>query len=116
MLVIISIFGTSSITAILIRESYHSISFACVVCIRKLFVFGTKVTIVCLVDSIAVVEMFLLQGIVYSLLEKTKEAEESFEIYRSLIPEEFPQRGFLDDVVLAAKTESKQQLDKELHR
>uniref|UniRef100_A0A162B1C8 Uncharacterized protein n=1 Tax=Daucus carota subsp. sativus TaxID=79200 RepID=A0A162B1C8_DAUCS len=54
-----------------------------------------------------------LQGIVYSLLDKKKEAEEQFEIYRSLVPEEFPQRGFLDDVVVAAKTESRQQLEKE---
>ncbi|GFP97340.1 protein slow green 1 chloroplastic [Phtheirospermum japonicum] len=57
---------------------------------------------------------YLCQGIVYSLLEKKKEAEESFEMYRSLVPGEFPQRGFLDDVVLAAKTDSKQQLEKEL--
>ncbi|KAL7144102.1 hypothetical protein ABFS83_08G236300 [Erythranthe nasuta] len=57
---------------------------------------------------------YLCQGIVYSLLEKTKEAEENFEIYRSLVPEEFPERGFLNDVVLAAKTESKQQLQKGL--
>ncbi|KAI3451066.1 hypothetical protein Pfo_007731 [Paulownia fortunei] len=57
---------------------------------------------------------YLCQGIVYSLLDKRKEAEENFEIYRSLVPEEFPQRGFLDHVVLAAKTESKQQLEKEL--
>ncbi|KAK6150537.1 hypothetical protein DH2020_015469 [Rehmannia glutinosa] len=57
---------------------------------------------------------YLCQGIVYSLLEKRKEAEENFEIYRSLVPEEFPQRGFLDDVVLAAKSDSKQQLEKEL--
>ncbi|XP_017258673.1 protein SLOW GREEN 1, chloroplastic [Daucus carota subsp. sativus] len=56
---------------------------------------------------------YLCQGIVYSLLDKKKEAEEQFEIYRSLVPEEFPQRGFLDDVVVAAKTESRQQLEKE---
>lgn len=49
----------------------------------------------------------------YSLLDKKKEAEEQFKIYRSLVPEEFPQRGFLDDVVVAAKTESRQQLEKE---
>lgn len=53
------------------------------------------------------------QGIVYSLLDKKKEANEQFEIYRSLVPEEFPQRGFLDDVVLAAKTETREQLEKE---
>lgn len=59
---------------------------------------------------------YLCQGIVYSLLDKRKEADANFEIYRSLVPEEFPQRGFLDDVVLAAKTESKQKLRKELQR
>ncbi|KAL6583182.1 hypothetical protein OROMI_005260 [Orobanche minor] len=57
---------------------------------------------------------YLCKGIVYSLLEKRKEAEESFEIYRSLVPEEFPRRGFLDDVVLAAKADSKEHLEKEL--
>ncbi|CAA0839190.1 Tetratricopeptide repeat (TPR)-like superfamily protein [Striga hermonthica] len=56
---------------------------------------------------------YLCQGLVYSLLEKTEEAEENFEIYRSLVPDEFPQRGFLDDVVLAAKIDSKQQLEKQ---
>ncbi|KAI3930725.1 hypothetical protein MKX01_037171 [Papaver californicum] len=56
---------------------------------------------------------YLCQGIIYSLLDKAKEAEEQFEIYRSLIPDEFPQRGFLDDDVLAAKTESHEQLTKE---
>nr|GMC93184.1 protein SLOW GREEN 1, chloroplastic [Ipomoea batatas] len=56
---------------------------------------------------------YLCQGIVYSLLDKKKEAEEQFEIYRNLVPEEFPGRGFLDDVMLAAKTESKEQLEKE---
>lgn len=53
------------------------------------------------------------QGIVYSLLDRKDEAKEQFEIYQSLVPEEFPQRQFLDDVVLAAKTESRQQLEKE---
>ncbi|KAM7514272.1 hypothetical protein LguiA_003855 [Lonicera macranthoides] len=53
---------------------------------------------------------YLCQGIIYSLLDKKEEAENQFETYRSLVPEEFPQRGFLDDVVLAAKTESRQQL------
>ncbi|GAA0185783.1 hypothetical protein LIER_33071 [Lithospermum erythrorhizon] len=57
---------------------------------------------------------YLCQGIIYSLVDKKKEAAERFEIYRSLVPEEFPQRGFLDDVVFAAKTDSRQQLGKEL--
>lgn len=56
----------------------------------------------------------MLQGIVYSLLDMRKEADDRFEIYRGLVPEEFPQRGFLDDVVLAAKTESRSSLEKEL--
>lgn len=54
-----------------------------------------------------------MQGIIYSLLDKKKEAQEQFEAYRSLVPEEFPQRGFLDDVVLAAKSNTREQLQKE---
>ncbi|PON58696.1 Signal transduction response regulator [Parasponia andersonii] len=56
---------------------------------------------------------YLCMGIIYSLLDKKEEAAEQFETYRSLVPEEFPQRGFLDDVVLAAKTKSREQLQKE---
>ncbi|KAK9110561.1 hypothetical protein Sjap_018621 [Stephania japonica] len=56
---------------------------------------------------------YLCQGIVYSLLDRKKEAEEQFEIYRSLVPDEFPQRGFLDDVMLAAKSEPREQLEKQ---
>ncbi|KAL9245694.1 hypothetical protein vseg_019316 [Gypsophila vaccaria] len=56
---------------------------------------------------------YLCQGIIYSLQDKKKEADEQFEIYRNLVPEEFPQRGFLEDVVLAAKNESREQLEKE---
>ncbi|XP_048131617.1 protein SLOW GREEN 1, chloroplastic-like [Rhodamnia argentea] len=56
---------------------------------------------------------YLCQGIIYSLLDKKKEAQEQFEAYRSLVPEEFPQRGFLDDVVLAAKSKTREQLQKE---
>ncbi|XP_047966124.1 protein SLOW GREEN 1, chloroplastic [Salvia hispanica] len=59
---------------------------------------------------------YLCQGIVYCLLDKKKEADESFETYQSLVPEEFPERGFMDDVVLAARTETKQQLQKDLQR
>ncbi|XP_021758978.1 protein SLOW GREEN 1, chloroplastic-like [Chenopodium quinoa] len=58
---------------------------------------------------------YLCQGIIYSLLDKKKEADEQFEIYRNLVPEEFPQRGFLEDVVMAAKTESREQLQKEFN-
>ncbi|GJT41810.1 hypothetical protein Tco_0941675 [Tanacetum coccineum] len=48
------------------------------------------------------------KGIIYSLLDKKEEAEEQFLTYQSLLPDEFPQREFLDDVVLAAKTEIRQ--------
>nr|XP_043618573.1 protein SLOW GREEN 1, chloroplastic [Erigeron canadensis] len=51
---------------------------------------------------------YLCQGIIYSLLDKKEEAEEQFLTYQSLLPDEFPQRGFLDDVVLAAKREIRQ--------
>ncbi|XP_010263841.1 PREDICTED: protein SLOW GREEN 1, chloroplastic [Nelumbo nucifera] len=56
---------------------------------------------------------YLCEGIIYSLLGKKKEADEQFETYRSLVPQEFPQRGFLDDVVLAAKTEPRERLEEE---
>ncbi|KAJ9170283.1 hypothetical protein P3X46_018403 [Hevea brasiliensis] len=56
---------------------------------------------------------YLCQGIIYSLLDRKKEAAEQFETYHSLVPDEFPQRGFLDDVVLAAKTESQERFQKE---
>ncbi|GMY11229.1 protein slow green 1, chloroplastic [Fagus crenata] len=58
---------------------------------------------------------YLCQGIIYSLQDKKKEAAENFETYRALVPKEFPQRGFLDDVVLAAKTQSQEQFQKEFH-
>lgn len=57
---------------------------------------------------------YLCQGIIYSLLDKPEEAEEQFSTYRSLLPDEFPERGFLDDVVLAAKTEIRQKRKNEL--
>ncbi|KAG6399694.1 hypothetical protein SASPL_141175 [Salvia splendens] len=72
--------------------------------------------------KILVAQMHLIEvticgilGIVYSLLDKKKEADESFETYQSLVPQEFPERGFMDDV-LAARTETKQQLQKDLQR
>ncbi|KAI4317180.1 hypothetical protein L6164_025073 [Bauhinia variegata] len=46
---------------------------------------------------------YLCQGIIYTLQDKKEEAAEQFETYRSLVPEEFPQKSFLDDVVLTAK-------------
>ncbi|KAJ3694133.1 hypothetical protein LUZ60_009613 [Juncus effusus] len=49
---------------------------------------------------------YLCKGIIYSLMDRKKEADEQFEIYDSLVPDEFPQRGFLEDCILAAKSES----------
>ncbi|XP_021602252.1 protein SLOW GREEN 1, chloroplastic isoform X2 [Manihot esculenta] len=62
---------------------------------------------------ILIAQMHLVKGIIYSLLDRKNEAAERFETYKSLVPEEFPQRGFLDDVVLAAKTESQEQFQEE---
>jgi len=57
----------------------------------------------------------LWQGIIYSLLEKKKEAAEQFETYHAFVPKEFPQSGFLDDVVLAAKTQSRKRFQEEFN-
>jgi len=46
-------------------------------------------------------------------LGKTEEAAQQFETYQSLVPEEFPQRGFLDDVTIAAKKTSFEKFNKE---
>ncbi|KAJ6833473.1 protein SLOW GREEN 1, chloroplastic [Iris pallida] len=56
---------------------------------------------------------YLCQGIVYSLLDKKKEADEQFEIYSNLVPDELPQRGFINDTILAAKTETQERLEKD---
>lgn len=56
---------------------------------------------------------YLCQGIIYSLLDKQEEAAKQFETYQALVPEEFPQRGFLDDVALTAKGTSREQFQKE---
>ncbi|KAL0542980.1 hypothetical protein IC582_018064 [Cucumis melo] len=55
----------------------------------------------------------LCQGIIYSLLDKKKEAAEQFEIYQALVPDEFPQREFIDDIMLSATTASREQFQKE---
>lgn len=49
---------------------------------------------------------YLCQGIVYSALDKKDEAEQKFEKYRKLVPEDFEMRGLLDEVMWSAKTES----------
>ncbi|KAL1190299.1 protein SLOW GREEN 1 [Cardamine amara subsp. amara] len=51
---------------------------------------------------------YLCQGIVYSLMDKKEEAAQQFEVYWSLVPEEYPQKGFLDDVALAAQAKSRE--------
>ncbi|KAK7410849.1 hypothetical protein VNO78_02000 [Psophocarpus tetragonolobus] len=56
---------------------------------------------------------YICQGIIYSLLGKSEEAAQQFETYQTLVPEEFPQRGFLDDVAIAAKETSRKQFQKE---
>uniref|UniRef100_M8CTQ7 Uncharacterized protein n=1 Tax=Aegilops tauschii TaxID=37682 RepID=M8CTQ7_AEGTA len=54
-----------------------------------------------------------LQGIVYALLDKKEEADEQFDVYRSLVPDEFPDKSFINDVILSAKVESKDRLQKD---
>lgn len=43
-------------------------------------------------------------------MDRKEEADQQFEIYWSLVPEEFPQKGFLDDVALAAQAKSRERL------
>ncbi|XP_057417093.1 protein SLOW GREEN 1, chloroplastic isoform X2 [Lotus japonicus] len=57
---------------------------------------------------------YFCQGIIYSLLDQKEEAARQFEIYQTLVPEEFPQRGFLDDIALTAQRTSREQFQKEL--
>lgn len=54
-----------------------------------------------------------MQGIVYALLDRKDEADEQFGTYRSLVPDEFPDKSFINDVILAAKMESKDRLQKD---
>jgi hypothetical protein len=54
-----------------------------------------------------------LQGIVYALLDKKEEADEQFDAYRSLVPDEFPDKNFINDVIVSAKMESKDRLQKD---
>ncbi|CAD6272646.1 unnamed protein product [Miscanthus lutarioriparius] len=55
----------------------------------------------------------LCQGIVYALLDRKEDADKQFDIYRSLVPDEFPDKSFISDVILAARMESHDQLQKE---
>ena len=56
---------------------------------------------------------FVLQGIVYALLDRKEDADKQFDIYRSLVPDEFPDKSFINDVILSAKMESDNQMQKE---
>jgi hypothetical protein len=56
----------------------------------------------------------LIQGIVYALLDKKEEADIQFDIYRSLVPDEFPDKSFINDIILAVKTESNDRIQNEL--
>ncbi|KAL6897835.1 hypothetical protein ACP4OV_006794 [Aristida adscensionis] len=56
----------------------------------------------------------LCQGIVYALLDKKQDADVQFDIYRSLVPDEFPDKSFINDVIHAARMESQDRLQKEV--
>jgi hypothetical protein len=51
---------------------------------------------------------------VYALLDRKEDADKQFDIYRSLVPDEFPDKSFISDVILAAKMESDDRIQKEL--
>ncbi|KAF8724930.1 hypothetical protein HU200_020645 [Digitaria exilis] len=55
----------------------------------------------------------LCQGIVYALLDRKEDADRQFDIYGSLVPDEFPDKSFINDVILAAKMESNDRVQKE---
>ncbi|KAG2635512.1 protein SLOW GREEN 1, chloroplastic-like [Panicum virgatum] len=55
----------------------------------------------------------LCQGIVYALLDRKEDADRQFDIYRSLVPDEFSDKSFISDVILAAKMESDDRIQKE---
>ncbi|CAN6331621.1 unnamed protein product [Urochloa humidicola] len=55
----------------------------------------------------------LCQGIVYALLDRKEDADKQFDIYRSLVPDEFPDKSFINDVIQAARMESNDRLQKE---
>ncbi|KAL2628722.1 hypothetical protein R1flu_013408 [Riccia fluitans] len=50
---------------------------------------------------------YLCQGLVYSIIGEEAEAEKQFRRYRKLCPKDFPHRGFLDELMLKAKSESR---------
>lgn len=50
--------------------------------------------------------MVCSQGIIYSKVGKTKEADEQYEIYYTLVYDEFPQKRFIDSVIRDTKSEA----------
>lgn len=50
---------------------------------------------------------YLCQGLVYTLLDQKAEAERAFRKYRRRCPKSFPERGYLDDLMIGAKTEAR---------
>lgn len=48
-----------------------------------------------------------MQGLVYSLLNQKQDAERAFLKYRRRCPKSFPERGYLDDLMIGAKTEAR---------
>lgn len=48
-----------------------------------------------------------MQGLVYTLLDQKAEAERAFLKYRRRCPKSFPERGYLDDLMIGAKTEAR---------
>lgn len=54
-----------------------------------------------------------MQGLVFSLLDEKEEAEKAFLKYRRRCPKTFPERGYLDDLMIGAKTEARKQQTKE---
>lgn len=53
---------------------------------------------------------YLCQGVIYSLLEDKVKADTAFLKYRRRCPKTFPERGYLDDLMIGAKTEARKAL------
>ena len=57
---------------------------------------------------------FVLQGIVHALLDRKEDADRQFDIYISHVPDEFPDKSFISDVILAAKMQSDDRIKRNL--
>lgn len=49
----------------------------------------------------------MVQGLVYSLLDQKEDADRAFMKYRRRRPQTFGERGYLDDLMIGAKTEAR---------